>query len=298
MILAQTDNTDHTKWGQPRARDLPPFLIPEQIMNESAYPIREAKVRDASRLAEILIFSKRLHYRKIFRDYDYSFGVMQVLPLARRFEEEEGSLSGYYVYDDGIVKGLIHLDGDEIKELYADPLFENVGIGSALMSFALERILHPQLWVLEGNDQAVRFYRSKGFIFTGERKLVPDSDKYESQMRHIASTPDIIGKTVRVIIDRPLGSCHPDHPDLVYPVNYGFVEGIPGGDGEDQDVYVLGVQKPVSDFIGKIIAVVHRENDIEEKWVAAPFETDYTADQIMKAIYFQEKYFSSSVITN
>lgn len=43
----------------------------------------------------------------------------------------------------------------------------------------------------------------------------------------------IIGREVRVVMDRPLGSTHPKHPDIQYPINYGFVPGIMGDDGEE-----------------------------------------------------------------
>ena len=264
-------------------------------MSNSEFPIRKAEPRDASRLAEILVFSKRTHYRAVFRDDDFSFGELQVLPIAQKFTEDPGTLRDYYVYDDDFVKGLIHLEGDEIAELYVEPFFEHMGIGSALMSFALERILHPQLWVLEGNEQAVRFYQAKGFTFTGERQFVPGTDKYEARMRHTAPVQDVIGKIVRVTVDRPLGSRHPKYPDLIYPVNYGFVEGVPGGDGEEQDVYILGLDKPLAEFIGKVIAIVHREDDNEEKWAAVPENITFSADEISRQIAFQEKYFRSSV---
>ena len=101
---------------------------------------------------------------------------------------------------------------------------------------------------------------------------------------------------VTVTIDRPLGSVHPSHPDIVYTVNYGYVEGIIAPDGEEQDVYVLGVDKPVKTFTGRIIAVIHRNDDIEEKWVAAPDGVSLTPDQIMEKVSFVEKYFDSRVI--
>ena len=150
--------------------------------------IRKAEPRDASRLAEILVFSKRTHYREIFRDDAFSFGELQVLPIGKNFEMNPDALSGYYVFDDEFVKGLIHLSGKEILELYVDPFFEHTGIGSSLMAFAFDIIPQPQLWVLEGNDQAIRFYLSKGFTFTGERKFVPGTDKYEALMRHSAQS--------------------------------------------------------------------------------------------------------------
>ena len=74
----------------------------------------------------------------------------------------------------------------------------------------------------------------------------------------------MIGKVVKVTIDRPLGSCHPNHSDLYYPVNYGYIEGTIAGDGEAQDAYILGVDKPVTEFVGRVIAVIHRKNDVEE----------------------------------
>ena len=79
-----------------------------------------------------------------------------------------------------------------------------------------------------------------------------------------------IGEIVTVTVDRPLGSCHPRHPDIYYPINYGYIEGIMAPDGEEQDVYILGVDEPVKEFTGKIIAIIHRMNDIEDKWVVAP----------------------------
>ena len=43
-------------------------------------------------------------------------------------------------------------------------------------------------------------------------------------------------RSVTVIVDRPLGSTHPAHPGLVYPVNYGYVPGVIAADGEEQEL--------------------------------------------------------------
>ena len=107
---------------------------------------------------------------------------------------------------------------------------------------------------------------------------------------------DIIGKTVRGVIDRPLGSRHPRYPDLFYPVNYGYVSGVTGGDGEEQDVYVLGVSEPLTAFEGVVIAVYHRLNDREDKWIVSLDGTDYSDEEILRAIRFQEQYFEGSLI--
>lgn len=106
----------------------------------------------------------------------------------------------------------------------------------------------------------------------------------------------MLGKIVKVTIDRPLGSYHPNHNDLYYPVNYGFVESIIGGDGEYQDAYVLGIDQPLKQFIGKVIAVVHRLDDVEDKWVVAPTETAFTKEEIYKQVEFQERYFRIEIL--
>ena len=80
----------------------------------------------------------------------------------------------------------------------------------------------------------------------------------------------MIGDIVKVTVDRAMGTYHPEHPDMYYPVNYGYIEGIMAPDGEEQDAYILGVEEPLNEFTGKIIAIIHRNDDIEEKWVGAP----------------------------
>lgn len=106
---------------------------------------------------------------------------------------------------------------------------------------------------------------------------------------------DIIGKTVTVTVDRPMGSHHPRHPNMIYPVNYGYVEGIVGGDGEAQDAYLLGVNMSVTTLTGRVIAVIHRLNDCEDKWVVVPEGMVFTAEEIMAAVSFQERYFKSEI---
>lgn len=105
----------------------------------------------------------------------------------------------------------------------------------------------------------------------------------------------MIGDIVKVTVDRPLGSYHPEHKDIFYPINYGYVEGIIAPDGEGQDAYILGVDEPVKEFTGKIIAIVHRFNDIEEKWVVAPEDASFSKEEVMEQIHFQERYFESEI---
>jgi len=106
---------------------------------------------------------------------------------------------------------------------------------------------------------------------------------------------DIIGKRVKGIIDRPIGSHHPEYPDLIYPINYGYVEGVMANDGEQQDVYVFGTEKPIETFEGKVIAIYHRYNDVEDKWIVSIDGKNYSDEEILKAISFQERYFKGQL---
>ncbi len=106
----------------------------------------------------------------------------------------------------------------------------------------------------------------------------------------------MIGDIVTVTVDRPLGSYHPKYKDLYYPINYGYIEGIIAPDGEEQDAYILGVNEPVEKFTGKIIAIVHRLDDVEEKWIVCPENVSFDKSEIMEQIKFQEQYYKSEII--
>ena len=105
----------------------------------------------------------------------------------------------------------------------------------------------------------------------------------------------MIGDIVKVMIDRPLGTFHPKHKDIYYAGIYGNIPGVIAPDGEEQDAYILGVNQPVKEFIGKVIAIIHRFDDVEEKWVVAPEDTSFTKDEIMRQVAFQEQYFHTEI---
>ena len=106
----------------------------------------------------------------------------------------------------------------------------------------------------------------------------------------------MIGKIVKVIVDRPLGTYHPKHSDLYYSVNYGYIPGILASDGEEQDAYILGVDAPVNEFVGKVIAVIHRTNDVEDKWIVVPENASFSKKEIMEKVAFQEQFFDVDII--
>lgn len=113
--------------------------------------------------------------------------------------------------------------------------------------------------------------------------------------RH-AQVESYLGKTVKIEIDRPIGYVHhKGEKTLVYPINYGYIPGVLGGDGEELDVFLLGVDEPVSTYEGRIIGIVYRADDVEDKLVMAPDGVSFTAEEIARAVYFQEKYYKTTI---
>ena len=140
--------------------------------------IRPALPADASRIAEIIVFNNRLNFFPIFGNEGYSFGEMQVVPMAQAFREDADRIKNTYVYDDGIVRGLLMVRGDEIEKLYVEPALQSQGVGAALLEYAVSKLGAQWLWALEKNERALRFYKRHGFVPTGERKFEDGTTEY------------------------------------------------------------------------------------------------------------------------
>lgn len=157
----------------------------------------------------------------------------------------------------------------------------------------------------ELSDRISADLKKRGFKFLGSvtvyahlqaAGLINDHEENCFKFEAAPVSPETaLGKTVYIKMDRPIGTVHPKHPGLIYPVNYGYIPTLLGGDGEEQDVYLLGTDHPVSSACARIIAMVHREDDVEEKWVAAPPGTAFSRDQILEQVRFQEQYYQSSI---
>lgn len=106
------------------------------------------------------------------------------------------------------------------------------------------------------------------------------------------SIAKMLGKSVHVVIDRPIGY---QHGDIVYPINYGYIPGLFAWDGEEQDAYILGVSEPIPEFDGQVVGIIHRKNDCEDKLVVAPVGSVYHQGEIAQAVYFQEQYFDNRI---
>jgi len=137
--------------------------------------IRKANDKDLARIAEILIFNYRLYFYPIFQSDEYYFDELQVPSLMKEFESQIDSL---YVYDDGVVKGFIKIEGTYIARLFVEPVLQNASIGSKLLEYAVKEHNADHLWALEKNVKAIRFYNRHGFFATGEKKLEEDTTEY------------------------------------------------------------------------------------------------------------------------
>ncbi len=110
------------------------------------------------------------------------------------------------------------------------------------------------------------------------------------------NTKIFLGKKVKIIIDRPLGSIHPKFPNIQYEVNYGYVPQTLSGDGEEFDAYILGVNSPLESFEGVCIAIIKRKDEADDKLIVAPCGVNFDNEEIVRLINFQEKYFESEIL--
>jgi inorganic pyrophosphatase len=115
------------------------------------------------------------------------------------------------------------------------------------------------------------------------------------ESKSLALALQFLSKEVEVTIERPLGSLHPKH-GFKYEVNYGHIEGVKAPDGEDLDAYFLGTEKPLEHAQGVCIAIVHRKDNDDDKLVVVPEGVEFTDEEILKKVHFQEQYFDSVVV--
>lgn len=131
--------------------------------------IRPASALDASRIAEIIITNYRVNFYPFFRNDPFYFGELNVVDMAAGYAEGTEALRNSYVYDDGVVKGIIRVSGDEIEKLFVEPTFQSQGIGAKLLDFAVNHLNGSHLWVLEYNTRGIEFYQRHGFMLANEK---------------------------------------------------------------------------------------------------------------------------------
>lgn len=174
----------------------------------------------------------------------------------------------------------------------------------ALIHHCFETLDQRRLWCghYAENAKSRRVIEKSGFRFQFEREEEVEllnerrtASYYSLEREEWAGRPPF-GTVLHAVIDRPMGSRHPKHQELVYPVNYGYIPNRFAPDGEEQDVYILGVDHPVEAFTGQLIAVIHRTDDVEDKWVLAPEGVRFSTQEILELTAFQEQYFHIEIV--
>lgn len=129
--------------------------------------IRQAKINDLVRIAEIFVFNYRLNFYPIFQEDTFYFEELTVFNMVESFAKE---LDSIWVYDDGVVKGFIQIEKREVKRLFVEPVLQGKAIGTELLEYGIAERDANHLWALEKNIKAIAFYKRHGFDTTNEKK--------------------------------------------------------------------------------------------------------------------------------
>jgi len=185
----------------------------------------------------------------------------------------------------------IHLQNDSVK---------GKGYGTQAERLILQYAFEKLGMVAVNADAAIKNIRSQHVLEkVGFRYMHEDETFKYYRCENNKSLRDqlikaLMGKLVHVVVDRPIGY---QHRDVVYPINYGYIPGVIAGDGEEQDVYILGVSKPIIEFNGQVVGAILRKNDCEDKLIVAPVGQVFHQGQIAQAVHFYEQYFDIRIIS-
>ncbi len=158
---------------------------------------------------------------------------------------------------------------------------------------------------LNANPSLAKEYESLKLILAreapadgGRERYLAGKHAFVQRTLQTAALWALLGQKVHIVIDRPVGFVHQIGAyETVYPVNYGYLPGVPGGDGEEQDAYLLGVSEPVADADAVVIGIVRRKDDAEDKLIAAPEGVTFTKEEMAAAVRFQEQWFDTEIIS-
>lgn len=142
--------------------------------------IRQAKIEDLERIAEIFVFNYRLNFYPIFQDDTFYFEELKVSKLSKSFENE---LDTIWVYDDGVLKGFIQIEKQEVRKLFVEPVLQGKYIGAELLEYGISKKNVNFLWALEKNVKAIAFYKRHGFAMTDDKKYEEDTTEFLVRMK-------------------------------------------------------------------------------------------------------------------
>lgn len=280
--------TDRLLLRPPKRADAPAlleFLAQEYVRRYNCL----GKLPTVEKLEELLPSEPERQFSLVRRADGQVLGHIGLETDSLRFRMEALSLD-YYLGEEHAHKGYMSeaLEG-LLRYLFLQTGTEAVSARAFTENAASLGLLEKLGFTREGTlRRAVRTYEGRCF-----------DDAVFSLLReeYFTAHPPRTGDALFIKIDRPMGTAHPKRPDIIYPINYGYVPGLIAPDGEEQDAYVLGVDEPLTEFTGRLIAVIHRFDDVEEKWVLAPEGRSFTKKQIVELTHFQEQYYHTEVRT-
>lgn len=255
----------------PKRADAPAlreFLAQEYVRRYNCL----GKLPTVEKLEELLLSEPERQFSLVRRADGQVLGHIGLETDSLRFRMEALSLD-YYLGEEHAHKGYMSeaLEG-LLRYLFLQTGTEAVSARAFTENAASLGLLEKLGFTREGTlRRAVRTYEGRCF-----------DDAVFSLLReeYFTAHPPRTGDALFIKIDRPMGTAHPKRPD-----------------GEEQDAYVLGVDEPLTEFTGRLIAVIHRFDDVEEKWVLAPEGRSFTKKQIVELTHFQEQYYHTEVRT-
>ena len=79
-------------------------------------------------------------------------------------------------------------------------------------------------------------------------------------MKNCAS---VIGSIVTVTVDRPMGSVHPKHRDIFYPISYGYLQDTASMDGDGIDLWLGSAEEKRLDAVILTVDLLKRDSEIK-----------------------------------
>ncbi|MBR5974437.1 MAG: GNAT family N-acetyltransferase [Clostridiales bacterium] len=260
---------------------------------------------------QIIYFSKaenKEHWIKEISKSDWRAAVFLAGILREeKLKESFGDSTEFLLLVEGekLISFCTYADKDEIDDssltpwvgfVYTFPEYRGMRRVGKLLEHAYMIAKENGFKIIYISSEEEGLYEKYGFTFW---KMMKNKWSEETRIYRMPIVnrdySDVIGKTVSGTIDRPINSAHPNHPDMIYPINYGYVDGIFAADGDEQDVYVFGTEEPLSKFEGKVVGVIHRLNDCEDKWIVSLDGNPVDRDTILRTTEFQEQYYMSEL---
>lgn len=97
----------------------------------------------------------------------------------------------------------------------------------------------------------------------------------------------MLGKFVKVRVTSPMHSFN-NRFGFRYKLNYGIIDSYKTNKKSVQGAYIMGINHPVRNFDGRVIAVIKRQSCRGIAWVVAPKSTRFIVNDIKQAIEFAE----------